>query len=368
MGKLHHLVGADLRDAEGTANLGEVVIVGGDPGHAGAGEGDLGGAGELVHQVRVARLVNCREDLQKLVAGLDDVVHGVCVVPEDAEVLGRGPEGRERADHVVGVGDARGVLVLGDAPDALDLRVALDQAPDLVHVGAVRTHLDGDVDDAEGFGDGKVAVVAGARAQELDLALAAPRLAAGDAVDVGVGHQGMHEREARGVAHDDVGGVDAQDLGGQAARGGQAVGTAVVGRVDALVVEARDARELVEKGSRDVDLLGVGLAAGHVELEVAGTQLVRLGLQSGDLVAKLLVAHVDVCVGHWSSSVTPAPCARGWASQASFSSAKSIDPEMPPKAQRGRPSARPHAADSKQAARPPDRGAPARAVRVPWSP
>ena len=96
-------------------------------------------------------------------------MHAVSVVPEDAEI-GRGRGHLDQAAHsVLAKGDARGVGILGHAPDTLDGIVGGNQALDLVHVGAVVGHRDGDVLDAQVGGDAKVAIVAGNRAQELDL-------------------------------------------------------------------------------------------------------------------------------------------------------------------------------------------------------
>ena len=73
-------------------------------------------------------------DLDALVG---EVVHGVGVVPEQAEVRRRGRHRRQPLDGRVGVDRAGRVAVLRHAPHALDAGVLGDQPLDHVHVGAV---------------------------------------------------------------------------------------------------------------------------------------------------------------------------------------------------------------------------------------
>ena len=137
--------------------------------------------------------------------------------------------------------------------------------------------------------DLEVAVVAGGRAEELDLALLAPGLVAANAVGVGVADQVVHQVEARRAVHDHVLGVDAQDLRGKGARGGQAVGGTVVVNGHALVVHLGGRVEDVEHGVRERGLLGAGLAARHVELEAQRAKTLGLGLEARDFLCEFLV-------------------------------------------------------------------------------
>ena len=167
--QLVELVGADEAGLQALGELGDDRGARTDKADAGAREGDLGRRGKGHHAVLGARRAGKIEDVGELVGLVVQVVHAVGVVPEDAEI-GRGRGHLDQATHgVLAKGDARGVGILGHAPDALDGIVGGDEALDLVHVGAVVGHRDGDVLDTQIGGDAKVAVVAGNRAQELDL-------------------------------------------------------------------------------------------------------------------------------------------------------------------------------------------------------
>ena len=108
-------------------------------------------------------------------------------------------------------------------------------------------------------------------------------------MDEGVGHEVMHEIEARGAGDHDVLGVDAQDLGREATRGGQALGRAVVVDDGVAVHEGRGGADEVEHGTRERGLLRRGLPAGHVQLESPRGRLVRLRLQACELGVQLCV-------------------------------------------------------------------------------
>ncbi len=202
----------------------------------------------------------------------------VGVVPEDAEVGGGGLQCGKGAHGLVAVGDAGGVGVHGDAPDALDGGIVLDKVAHDVHIGAVGSHGNGDVLDAVVGGHGKVAVVAGRRAQELDLVELAPGGVASDAVGVGVSHGVVHEVKARRANDQHVCRIDAQKLGRKGAGRGQAVRRAVVVGRHAAVRQVARGIKLVEHGLREVDLLLAGLAASHIQGQALGLEIGRLDL------------------------------------------------------------------------------------------
>ena len=127
-----------------------------------------------------------------------------------------------------------------------------------------------------------MAVVAGRRAEELDLVELVPGGVAAQARGVGVADAVEHHVEARRVAHVHVLEGHLEHLGEQAPRGGDALRVAVVARVDALVVEVARRGQDVEHGLGELDLLGAGLAAGHVEGQVQGAQARDLVLQAAD--------------------------------------------------------------------------------------
>ena len=163
------LIGADEAGLQALGELRDNRGARTDKADTGTRESDLGRRGECHHAVLGARRAGKIEDVGELVGLVVQVVHAVGVVPEDAEIgCGRGHL-NQAAHSVLAKGDTRGVGILGHAPDALDGIVGGDEALDLVHVGAVVGHRDGDVLDTQIGGDAKVAVVAGNRAQELDL-------------------------------------------------------------------------------------------------------------------------------------------------------------------------------------------------------
>src|SRR5690606_9142111 len=102
-----------------------------------------------VHQVRQLRRVVAQD------------VHGVGVVPEHPETgAGDLPKPGDAIDHDVAVDDTARVCEARHAPDALDLRIGLEQRFDLIHVGAVLVHGHGNQLDAEVLTNRIVTVVA----------------------------------------------------------------------------------------------------------------------------------------------------------------------------------------------------------------
>ena len=215
-------------------------------------------------------------------------MHAVGVVPEDAEI-GRGRGHLNQATHgVLAKGDARGVGILGHAPDTLDGIVGGNEALDLVHVGAVVGHRDGDVLDAQVGGDAKVAIVAGNGAQELDLLavvrglVGVPGLAAARATTPEHAGDVMLDQKARRTQHERLLGGAAQELPCQLACRGNALKAAVVGAVDVAVVQIGVGIEDIEHGARDAHLGGRRLAAGHIERQALGLDLGDLSLERLD--------------------------------------------------------------------------------------
>ena len=173
--------------------------------HAAGGHGHLGGGGEHVDHVLFAVLFQLVVDIQQMVPvfflGVE-IMHGVGVVPEDTEILSRGIQGGEPAHHFVGEGDAAGIGVLGDHPDALDRRIGCDQLFNRVHVRAVRQHGHRHVFYVEIIGNGKMPVIARAGAEELDLIQLMPGgHAIQHAADPGVAYGEMHHVQRGGAAH-----------------------------------------------------------------------------------------------------------------------------------------------------------------------
>ena len=232
--QLVELVGADEAGLQALGELRDNRGARTDKADAGAREGDLGRRGKGHHAILGARRASEVEDIGELVGLVVQVVHAVGVVPEDAEI-GRGRGHLDQATHgVLAKGDARGVGILGHAPDALDGVVGGNQALDLVHVGAVVGHRDGNVLDAQVGGDAKVTVVAGNRAQEFDLLavvrglVSLPRLAA--ARTAAPKHAGdiVLDQKARRTQYERLLGRATQKLPRQFARRGNALKATVV--------------------------------------------------------------------------------------------------------------------------------------------
>ena len=286
--QLVELIGANKTGLQALGELGDNRGARTNKADAGAREGDLGRRGKGHHAILGARRASEVKDICELVGLVVQVVHAVSVVPKDAEI-GRGRGHLDQAAHsVLAKGDARGVGILGHAPDALDGIVGGNQALNLVHVGAVVGHRDGDVLDAQVGGDAKVAIVAGNGAQELDLLavvrglVGVPGLAAARATAPEHAGDVMLDQKARRTQHECLLGGAAQELRCQLACRGNALEAAVVGAVDVAVVQIGVGVEDIEHGARDVHLGGRRLAAGHVERQALGLDLGDLGFERLD--------------------------------------------------------------------------------------
>ena len=283
--ELVELVGGDQADLERAGDLGDVRGRGAEECDARTGERDLGGGGDGEDAVLVAGLARAVEDVRELLGLLAEIVHGVGVVPHDAEIGGGALHGSQAADRLVRIGHTG-----GDAEHALDGGIRRHEALDLIHVGAGLGHADGDVLDAEVLGEAEVAVVTGGGAQPLHAVELVPGGVAGNALLPVVHDDVLHDVEAGGAEHDGLLGGDAQELAGELARGRDSLEAAVVGAVHAFIGEVGGGAQEVEHG--DVHLRGRGLAAGHVELEAARLDLGDAGLEVLDRRGELGVVHL----------------------------------------------------------------------------
>ena len=175
-----------------------------------ARERDLGRGCDGENAILVARLAREVEDVRELLGLLGKIMHGVGVVPHDAEVGGGTLHGGETADRLIGVGHTRGVGILGDAEHALDGGIRSDEALDLVHVGAGLGHTDRDVLDAEVLGEAEVTVVTGRGAQPLHALELVPRGVTGHALLPIMDDDVLHDVEAGGAEDDGLLGGNAQ--------------------------------------------------------------------------------------------------------------------------------------------------------------
>ena len=104
----------------------------------------------------------------------------------------------------------------------------------------------------------------------------------------------LHDVEAGGAEDDGLLGGNAQKLAGELARRRDALETAVIGAVDALVGEVRRGAQEVEHGAGDVHLRGRRFAARHVELKPACLDLGDLGLEIHKGIGQFGIAHLLV--------------------------------------------------------------------------
>ena len=198
------------------------------------------------------------------------VVDRVGIVPEDPEVRRLGRHGGQPPDHVVRIHRARGVAVFGDAPDALDGRVAGGELLHGLHVRPVSLHRHRDHLDSQVLADGKMPVVARAGAQELHVALAAPgRRSRGHSKENRPGHRVVHQGEAGVAADDQLLGRHLHVVGEKRLGLGDPVEPAVVAAVRAVLRPVEPAAGAVQHAQGQVELCRAGFAAGHVQGDVA---------------------------------------------------------------------------------------------------
>ena len=279
--QLIHLVVADGLDLHLGPDVRQVVLRGRQGRDAGAGEADLGGGGELVGQVRISCPLALRQDLdQVILVVVVEVVDGVGIVPVDAEVRSGGLQAGEPADGLIGVGNALGIAVLGDAPDALDGGILGYQLLHHVHIRAGGQHGHIDHLNAEVLGDGKVPVVAGNGAEELHLVQLAPGGRAHNALDHGPGHGVVHHVQAGVAIDDDLIRPDLHHVRHELLAFLNAVQHAVVPAVGAVLTgQVAVAVQHVHHTHGQIQLGLAGLAPGHIQGKLVALVLVVLLFQ-----------------------------------------------------------------------------------------
>ncbi len=174
MAKLVYLVIGDHLHAHELLHALYIIHGACHDGYARAGEGDLGGGGELVHHVGVSSLAAEGDDVGEGDIVAVKLMHAVGVVPHEHKVGGGGLHRGDAPDGVGGVDYAVGVGVLRHAPHALHGGI-LYKLLHGVHVGTGRGHGHGDKLKAEGFGDLEVPVIAGGGAEPFYLFKLVPR-------------------------------------------------------------------------------------------------------------------------------------------------------------------------------------------------
>ena len=103
------------------------------------------------------------------------MMDAICVIPEYAKIIRSGFEIRKSPYCLIGVCNASGIAVFGNAPYTLDRRIAVDVFLDEIHIRSLVGHGNIDHLDTELLGDREMPVISGYGAQELNLIKPAPR-------------------------------------------------------------------------------------------------------------------------------------------------------------------------------------------------
>ena len=177
------------------------------------GEGDLAGGGEHEHTVLRAVLLALVQQNRSLDDLLGQVVDDVSLIPEDLEIRSSGLHLGHPVNGLIAVSIAIRVGILGHAPDALDGVILGHQLLHNVHIGAIGGHGHADQLKAVLLSDGKVAVIAGHRAEEL--ALFHLRPGAGrlrEAEHIANVDEVVHQLQAGVAAHEHFLGLDTEHI------------------------------------------------------------------------------------------------------------------------------------------------------------
>ena len=285
-------------DADELLQIRLIFLARGHDGEARTGERDLGRGGKFIDHAVVAGLAaECQDILEgnKFAVKLMDAVG---VIPHEGKVGRGGLQSRDARDRLVGIDDAVGVGVFRHAPHALDSRV-LDRFFDLVHVGAGGGHGNCNEFKAERFGDFKMAVVAGRRAEPLDGIQPAPRLfRACKTVRIALADQIVHERQRRVAADEALFALAAEHIRPVFLCFLEAGQFAVVAGVDAAGNAVLRGFEDAQDAGDEVKLLPAGLASCHVELQLLRLQRVELRFDRCVFLAQLCGGQILICSTH----------------------------------------------------------------------
>ena len=241
----------------------------GDAGDTRAGEGYLRGGCEFEEHILVAVFFGLRENFDKLIGKIGKIVKHVCIIPEHAEVLCRRLHRSDTLNRFGGIGKARGVGILGNAPHTLYGFIGRNELFYHIHIGAVLVKRYIDHFDAEEFADSKMSVISGNGTKEGDLIVLRPGLAA---VLDGVKHTAcnriVHKVQARVAADDDMIGGNSKHFAKQTLHFVNAVKSAIVTAVaagfgKAFFIGLYRSKKAFHCGN----LLCRGLAARHIELK-----------------------------------------------------------------------------------------------------
>ena len=270
--QLVDLVGTDRLHAGVQAVPRDVRRRGTEEGHAGSRHGDLRGGGEHQWPVGVASGRGDPEDVERLRFGIGEVMHRVCVVPEDAKIGCGGWQRCEDLRLLDGHGLSARVRVHGHQPHATYRRVFQVRADGLEVEATILQVRERNHPDAHGFGDRKVPVIAGDGAQKADLLIAPRHRGARNAVQQRVDDDVVHDVQAGVSQRQKLRNRDSEQFAEDGTQLREAVGTAVVAHVRALRGGVVMRERQVEQGIRQVELRRRRLAAGEIQLEIARLQ------------------------------------------------------------------------------------------------
>jgi len=244
---------------------------GGKESKAGVGERDFRSGSEDKGAIRMSMARAQLDNVRDFDALGGEMMHGVGVVPENAEIGCGGLHGGEPPDDCVGIHDAGGVAVFGNAPDGFDGGIAGDEALDFVHVRAVVAEYYGDHANAVLLADGEVAVVAGNGAKKSDFGVVAPGPGAvACSFQKGINDDVVHEGEAGIIADDYLLRRRAENSGEEAARFEETLKATVIAAINAAFGEKIGGSGKREERAAQVELGGRGFAASEIEFETFG--------------------------------------------------------------------------------------------------
>ena len=264
MAQLIHFVIADDHGREPAADILQAFLTACQSRNTGARKGDLAGGGEHKHPVLIAKGLAFLQQDRRFNDLAGEMMHNVCLVPENLEVRRGGFHGGETANGLVAVHKSVRVGILRHTPDSLDGVILRHQTLDHIHVGAGLGHGNIDHLKAQFLGDAEMPVVAGNGTKELPVFHLTPgfrRVLKSE--HIANGHQIIHQLQAGVAAHKNLLRPGAHHFREQGAGLIQTFQIAVVAGVRAV---RRGVILHFQKFHRQVHLMRAGFAAGHIEL------------------------------------------------------------------------------------------------------
>ena len=292
MAVLIHLVIADGLHRQALTDQVQIFLAGHQAGHACAGESDLRGRGHLNDQILIAVFRQHIKNIQQLIAVLVQVMHAIGIVPHNAEVLCRRAKRRNTAHHCIGKSDAGGVGVLGHTEHTLHAGI-LYQFFNGVHIRSVGVHRHIHHLQPKILAHGKVAIIAGHRAQDLHFLFLAPGFTA-DAMGVALADKIKHQSQTLVRADDHILGRHLQQLGKQLLTAGNTVQNAVVAHIHAA---GHIVLHIIHTHGQ-IQLLFAGLTSAHIQLQSLGLKFLVPSQQAFLLPEQFVFCHLLICSCH----------------------------------------------------------------------